>query len=532
MNKSLLSLVLILQLVSGFAFSKVLTTEQRLADFTQLNLSIDSSYGPLLYKQQVRGLKLQELRDKYQALIRQSKTNSDFYYLIVKYISEFHDGHFGALIPTDYKAEIAIQTDLIDGKVLIGDVDRKKLSEKDFPFVKGDEVISLDGVPALQVVDTLSESLGGGFVLSEKRTAAQALFSRSARRFPVPTGSVVVQVRHGISDIIDTVSLKWEVSGTPFDEQMGVQSFNQPAPAGRTQYNSLSVKPMLEELFGPERLEKSFRCSGNTRIAIPADATVIMREPFVAYYHPTEKGNVGYLRIPHYSFEKPQDAFKQYEYVVDVLEKNTVGLIIDQDHNCGGSVDFLHYMVGLFISEPVKPMQFQLLASKSEYFQFKGWMTESVSDSIEYKQMEKVLSLIKSAWELGDYLTPKTSISGEDWIYPNRIHYTKPIVMLIDELAGSGGDAFPSLMGGYKRATLLGTRTWGLGGHVEELPPLYNSAINVRMTKSLFYRPDGTPVENNGAVPDVNYSITRDDYLYDYKNYQKFYLKTLLEKVE
>ena len=142
------------------------------------------------------------------------------------------------------------------------------------------------------------------------------------------------------------------------------------------------------------------------------------------------------------------------------------------------------------------------------------------------------MSLINCAWELGDYLTPKTSISGEDWIYPNRIHYTKPIVMLIDELAGSGGDAFPSLMGGYKRATLLGTRTWGLGGHVEELPPLYNSAINVRMTKSLFYRPDGTPVENNGAVPDVNYSITRDDYLYDYKNYQKFYLKTLLEKVE
>ena len=531
MKKVFFSLFICLQLVGGLAFAKVLTTEERLADFNQLNLSIDSSYGPLLYKQQVRGLKLQELRAQYTEQIKASKTNADFYYTIVRYISEFHDGHFGATLPTDYKAEIAVQTDLIDGKVLIGDIDRKKLSDKDFPFAKGDEVISLDGIPALQVVDTLSQSLGGGFVLSEKRTAAQALFSRSARRFPVPTGSVVVEIRHGVSDIIDTVTLKWEVTGTPFDEQMTLQGFNQPAVSNRTQYNSLSVQPMLEDVLGKERLEKSFRCSGNTRIAIPADATVIMRDPFVAYYHPTEKGNVGYLRIPHYSFEKPQDAFKKYEYAIEILEKNTVGLIIDQDHNCGGSVDFLHYMVGLFISEPVLPMQFQLIASKSEYFQFKSWMTEVVTDTIEFKQLEKVLSLIKSTWDKGDYLTPKTSISGEDWIYPNRIHYTKPIVMLIDELAGSGGDAFPSLMGGYKRATLLGTRTWGLGGHVAELPPLYHSAINVRITKSLFYRPDGTPVENNGAVPDVNYSITRDDYLYDYKNYQKFYLKTLLDKI-
>lgn len=514
------------------AQAKVLNADQKLADFNQLNIFIDSSYGPLEYKQKERGLKLDELRDKYRSEILAAKTNAEFYYSIARYISEFHDGHFGSILPTDYKAEIAITTDLVEGKVLIDAIDRKKISEQEFPFVRGDEVISFNGKPVQNEVDEVSRYLGGGFILSEKRSAAQSLFIRSGKRFPVPTGDVEVEVRRGTSNIIEKVRLKWEVTGTPFDEKMSVQGFNKHV-FNQTSYNTLSIIPDLTEIMGNERLEKSFRCSGSTRIDIPDDATIIMRTPFVAYYHSTPKGQIGYLRIPHYYFDKPEEVFRQYEYAVQVLEKNTLGLIIDQDHNCGGSVDFLHAILGLFISEPVKPMQFELLASKAEYFEFKSWLSQAPSDTIDYKNSEKVLEVIQESWEKGDFLTPKIAIGGEDWIYPNnRIHYTKPIVMLIDELSGSGGDAFPALMGGYKRATLLGTRTWGLGGHVAEIASLRHSALDLRMTKSLFYRPDGVAVENNGAVPDVPYTITRDDFMYGYKNYQKAYLQVLLEKLK
>ncbi len=103
--------------------------------------------------------------------------------------------------------------------------------------------------------------------------------------------------------------------------------------------------------------------------------------------------------------------------------------------------------------------------------------------------------------------------------------------MLIDEMSGSGGDAFPSLMKGYGRATLVGTRTMGLGGHVEEQPNLTYSQLSWRTTKSLFYRPDGVAVENNGAVPDYPYTITREDFMYEYADYQKFYLNVLFSKL-
>ena len=100
--------------------------------------------------------------------------------------------------------------------------------------------------------------------------------------------------------------------------------------------------------------------------------------------------------------------------------------------------------------------------------------------------------------------------------------------MLIDEMSGSGGDAFPAMLQGNGRAVLLGTRTMGAGGHVVEMPPLNHSGISPRMTKSLFYRPDGVAVENNGAVPDISYTITRDDFVYEYRGYQKFYTEKLL----
>jgi C-terminal processing protease CtpA/Prc len=174
-----------------------------------------------------------------------------------------------------------------------------------------------------------------------------------------------------------------------------------------------------------------------------------------------------------------------------------------------------------------------LLASKEEYLSFQQWLTEMSGDSttLFYKNIESVVQLIKSSWEQGAFLTPKISIFGDATGKPNATHYTKPIVVLIDEVSGSGGDAFPSLMQGIGRAKLLGSTTMGLGGHVIELPPLYYSQVQPRMTRSLFYRPDGVPVENNGAVPDYAYVPTRDDFMYGYKLYQNFYTQKLLELV-
>lgn len=212
--------------------------------------------------------------------------------------------------------------------------------------------------------------------------------------------------------------------------------------------------------------------------------------------------------------------------------RKTVGLVIDQDHNCGGSVRYLERMLSLFINEPFEAVSFRFLATKLSFLDFRQWLDFIPENTFGRSQMEETVDLIEESWRSGDDMTPHTSFRGDALVFPNRVQYTKPIVVLIDEIAGSGGDAFPAMIQGHGGATLLGQRTSGLGGHIGSLPPLPFSGINVYLTKSLFFRPDGVAVENNGAVPDIEYTHSVSDSLNGFVKYREFYTQALLKKIK
>jgi hypothetical protein len=432
----------------------------------------------------------------------------------------------------------------VNGKVLIDVVDREKLSQAEFPFERGDEILSVDGQAIGDFISEMKRYVATGYDLTQDRIASWLVFRRPAALVPVPAKpEVEVEIRRGTSEIIEKVKLPWQDEGEGLDETKvadhlrplfkSTSYFHQT----KNRFDLLSSREIPELYMGKRRMERSYMCSGGSRVEVPKDATKLIEEPFVAYYHPTAKGNVGYLRIPHYMWQKPDDenyAYKildKYVYAIHELEKNTVGLIIDQDHNCGGSVEYLEALVSHFMDRPVEPLLFQLRATRQTYIDIKEWQQETATDTMTHKLIDANLKLVRETWEKGGFLTPKLGLASSV-ILPSPIRYSKPIVMTIDELSGSGGDAFPSLMKGYGRATLVGQRTSGLGGHVTAMPSLNNSAMKIQMTRSLFYRPDGVPVENNGAVPDVEYVITRDDFLYNYKGYQKFYLNVLFQQID
>jgi hypothetical protein len=518
---------------SAISTAFALTETQKLADFHQLVGLIDAQYGPKLFKKEHLGIDLPLLSAIYEEKIKQTKTNGEFYYLMLRFVAEFKDGHFGAYVPSDKVSTLGFTTDYINGKVLIDEVDSKALPN--FGFQRGDEIVTFNKLPVDAEISAIKPYITNANDISVTRIAAISLANRRAARMPAPTGTIDLGIRRGTSDIVDTVTLEWKQTGDALDEQDGFFQQSLGKLGYRTDYSQISIKDVMADLESPTL--KSFRCSGETRISIPKDATILAKEPFVAYYHPTEKGNIGYLRIPHYHFEKDgkslnNQVFNQYVYVIDQLEKNTVGLVIDQDHNCGGSVELVEMMASLFIPKTYPGLEFQLLASKTEYLQFRSWMNEVPENTYERAGTKEALDLILSSWKKGDYLTPKSTLHGSIMVRPYNYQYTKPIVLLADEMSGSGGDAFPGLMQGHGRVKVIGNRTMGLGGHVEEFPPLYNSGLNLRMTKSLFYRPDGVAVENNGVKPDINYIPTRDDFMYEFKGYQKFYLNELFKLID
>ncbi|MGP1309392.1 MAG: S41 family peptidase, partial [Phycisphaerales bacterium] len=91
---------------------------------------------------------------------------------------------------------------------------------------------------------------------------------------------------------------------------------------------------------------------------------------------------------------------------------------------------------------------------------------------------------------------------GMDATSPFRAH-NGPKCMLINGLAGSGGDAFPFLFRHHEVGPIIGMRTWGglvgIGGY----PPMVDGS-SITAPHFAFYNTDGTwGIEGHGVDPDI-----------------------------
>lgn len=96
--------------------------------------------------------------------------------------------------------------------------------------------------------------------------------------------------------------------------------------------------------------------------------------------------------------------------------------------------------------------------------------------------------------------------AGEDFTTPQNSIYG-PKVMLINEMAGSGGDALPWMFRQRKLGTLVGKRTWGGLVGIFGFPPLLDGGF-VTAPNLAFWNPNGTwDVENAGVPPDIEVDL-------------------------
>jgi tricorn protease len=96
--------------------------------------------------------------------------------------------------------------------------------------------------------------------------------------------------------------------------------------------------------------------------------------------------------------------------------------------------------------------------------------------------------------EGADFTTPFAAIFG-------------PKAMIINEFAGSGGDAMPWMFRRAGIGPLIGKRTWGGLVGIYDYPQLVDGG-SVTAPRLAFWNPDGTwDVENNGVAPDIEVEL-------------------------
>ena len=165
---------------------------------------------------------------------------------------------------------------------------------------------------------------------------------------------------------------------------------------------------------------------------------------------------------------------------VDELSNNQLAYVYLPDTAVGGFTNFNRYYF---------PQNDKQGAVIDERFNGGGWLADYIVD-----------------WLSRPLLFSAMTREGKDIVLPKVIF--GPKVMLINQYAGSGGDALPWMFRELKIGPLIGTRTWGgligIGGY----PSLMDGGQITAPRFGLFNPKTGEfDVENKGVSPDIEVDL-------------------------
>ena len=504
-----------------------MTPAEKVADFTQLASTYAMNYGPLDWKLTVLNFDLRQIGD-WLTKAANTQDDLDFYELCVSYVASLDDAHDAFQLPSDFLASMGFSVDVFDGKTLVDFIDRKQLPARRFPFQVGDELVSVDGVAAQDLIRSLTPYSIAANPLSTRRFAAAYVTLRPQQIMPhahlVPdTSTVIFNLRNGGTQAF---SIPWVKTGTPITIVGPVTGPSGNSAAAMSQSGSPDyMRPLMKLRNMRLPASRSLVGFGDTAPVFNLPGNFVQRMGnglFDFFYSGTFQAQghqIGYIRIPSFDTSLPSDDFQTE---INYMQQNTDGLIVDIMRNPGGDPCAAEDLLQRVIPTPFRNIGLEIRATW-------GWVqsfTQALQDAQDFgapsdviAQYQNLLQQVNAA-----YLTP----SGRTNALPvcdstldlqpatdsnnQPIAYTKPLMLLTDELSASAADYFAAVLQDNQRGVQFGMRTMGAGGNVDIFPVTTYSYGASTVTESLMHRrnPVVTPdyptapyVENIGVRPDV-----------------------------
>jgi tricorn protease len=159
------------------------------------------------------------------------------------------------------------------------------------------------------------------------------------------------------------------------------------------------------------------------------------------------RGRIAYVYVPN-TGQPGYTSFNRYYYA----QQDRLGVVVDERFNGGGSAaDYIIDMLGR---------------------DFDGYFNNPVGQRYPFT-------------------SPANGIWG-------------PKVMIINEMAGSGGDLMPFMFKRRKLGPLVGTRTWGGLVATTDTPPFVDGGSMIAPRFGFFSRDGKFALENEGVAPDIS----------------------------
>jgi len=173
------------------------------------------------------------------------------------------------------------------------------------------------------------------------------------------------------------------------------------------------------------------------------------------------KGNkIAYVNVSHFN----EDTWGDFQAIVKVvLRADPNGLILDLRNNPGGYLDTAVNMAGYWVGREI--------------------------------------------------VTVSKDIKGKEIKYQSRGNGefgNLPTIVLVNQGSASASEILAGALQDYKKATVLGEKTFGKGS-VQELESFPDGSA-LKLTVAYWYTPLGRTINETGIIPDVEVKMTLEDY--------------------
>jgi carboxyl-terminal processing protease len=246
------------------------------------------------------------------------------------------------------------------------------------------------------------------------------------------------------------------IDGTPA-AKAGIMSGDLVTNIDDEAVQGLTLEQAVNKMKGPVNTKTRltiFRKGAESPINVTIVREIIHVRP-VSYH--TDGGNIGYVRISSFNEQTSDELRKAIGDISrQITSENLAGYVLDLRNNPGGLLD-------------------QAVAVSSTF------MTRGEVVSTRGRRPDE---------------TQRFSARGGD------LTKGKPLVVLINGGSASASEIVAGALHDHKRATLIGTRSFGKGS-VQTIIPLGNGNGALALTTARYFTPSGRSIQAKGVTPDI-----------------------------
>ena len=543
---------------------------QMLGDLAIIDQLFKTTYAPMDWKENYFHFSFQQDMESARNKIIQNPllSTKEFQKLIIELVGALKDYHVVVYFYSTEYSFLPFDIKCVEDRFFVTVV-----YDEDLSLAVGDEIISFGNQPIKKAFEAFKNENIVPNVKETDQGLAELYFTQRSGSFGhiMEKGSIVIKFKSLKLKKNITTTLKWNykeelISNVP-------KKYNPAWNVFSKSLKNVNVPKKTAHFKQPLYIKKSFsspyhqkikidkRIASNTSIGegglLPPLGKVLWTYPsdefFQSYYFALPNGKkCGFIKIDSYEMSDNAKAIEDFIEIIEILERETDYLVIDQLDNTGGSAYFLYAILSHLTDYPLQLPQHRTKLTQKEVYDeidmkdlismiekeedssftqfymkylFEGW----VPNSGTLQKIKASCSRTLDQWNAGKIFTDLAPLDGVDVVEPHpTTRYTKPLLILVNSQCFSCGDFFPAIMQDNKRAKIMGQRTAGAGGYIANTAFPNLTGINeLILTMSIATRSNGQPIESLGITPDIPYEISVKDLQNKYSDYVQAILKEI-----